>query len=193
VSGIVSNRSIGRYASPKYEKNLLLAGSLFLCSWRTYFDDIVKTDRQRNRNRHPPSFDVDNNEFLCTLCKTISNTVIPIIPQFHLLQPTLKTAAGQEAAEGDLGDSGQPPVPIELKFYEWLDALLIAIKYKKELKPADKSGSARKSEDMFTLKTNEAESSVPRFYTCPLDQVSTYHQNSTGTYKNFKLQGRLLY
>lgn len=103
------------------------------------------------------------------LCRTISNTVIPIIPQFHLLQPALKPA--QETHERNLVD-GKPSVPIELKFYEWLDALLIAIKYKKELKPTDKSG--RKSEDMFTLMTNETDQAVPRFYTCPLDQVKEF-------------------
>ena len=139
-------------------------GSIFVSSWRTFFDDIVKTDRQRNRNRHPPSFDVDKNEFLCPLCRTISNTVIPIIPQFHLLQPTLRPTQEIDA------EAAESP---SLKFSEWLDALLITIKYKKELKPTEKS--ARKSEDMFTLKTNEAESSVPRFYTCPLDQVSCFN------------------
>ena len=141
---------------------------MFNLSWRTYFDDIVKTDRQRNRNRHPPSFDVDKNEFLCPLCRTISNTVIPIIPQFHLLQPTLKPTQ-ESCTDADADES------LSLKFSEWLDALLITIKYKKELKPTEKA--ARKSEDMFTLKTNEAESSVPRFYTCPLDQVYNLGQS----------------
>jgi hypothetical protein len=59
--------------------------SLQTFSWRTFFDDIVATDRQRSRNRHPPSFDTDKSEFLCPLCRTISNTVIPLIPQFHLV------------------------------------------------------------------------------------------------------------
>ncbi len=142
--------------------------TITLSSWRTYFDDIVKTDRQRNRNRHPPSFDVDKNEFLCPLCRTISNTVIPIIPQFHLLQPTAKTTQDDVVLDADSETTA-------LKFSEWLDALLITIKYKKELKPTEKSG--RKSEDMFTLKTAETEAPVPRFYTCPLDQVPNFLSN----------------
>jgi hypothetical protein len=59
------------------------------------------------------------------------------------------------------------------------------MKYKKELKPTEveKPAAAKKfemkSEDIFILKTAEGEpavttttvATVPRFYTCPLDQV----------------------
>jgi len=76
-------------------------------------------------------------------------------------------------------------MPIDLEFSEWIDALLIAMKYKKELKPTEVEKPAAvkkfemKSEDIFILKTAEGEpavatttvATVPRFYTCPLDQV----------------------
>ena len=75
-------------------------------------------------------------------------------------------------------------------FSEWIDALLIAMKYKKELKPteAEKSASGKKVvdeeqppktkppmlslDDVFTMKTSELTSKLARFYTCPLDQVN---------------------
>ncbi len=70
-------------------------------------------------------------------------------------------------------------------FSEWVDALLIAMKYKKELKPTETEKSAVKKvvdeeqpsktmlslDDIFTLKASEFTSKLARFYTCPLDQV----------------------
>ena len=54
--------------------------------WQKYFDDISESERRRYRTRHPTSFDVDKSEFLCPLCRSLSNSVIPLIPQYHLLQ-----------------------------------------------------------------------------------------------------------
>jgi E3 ubiquitin-protein ligase UBR2 len=49
--------------------------------WQKYFDDLVANERQRNRQRYPHSFDTERQEFLCPLCRGLSNCVIPIIPQ----------------------------------------------------------------------------------------------------------------
>ena len=86
--------------------------------WRKHYDDVLGHERLRNRLRHPQvrqnfstivegkleshchpqSFDVSKNEFLCPLCRCLSNTVIPIIPQFHVLQPVVPaTVVGEEA------------------------------------------------------------------------------------------------
>ena len=113
---------------------------------KTFFDDIVATDRQRTRNRHPPSFDTDKNEFLCPLCRTISNTVIPLIPQFHLLQPSAAASqpslTAQSATSALVKNDGEsasssccssvtesaefdPAQPVDLDFSEWIDALLV--------------------------------------------------------------------
>jgi len=54
--------------------------------WRKYFDDIVDTERKRYRSRHPASFDVEKSEFLCPLCRSLSNSVMTLIPQYHQLQ-----------------------------------------------------------------------------------------------------------
>merc|ERR1712018_561140 len=55
--------------------------------WQNYFDDVQNSERQRSRMRQPQSYDIEKSEFLCPLCRCLSNCVIPLIPQFHLLQP----------------------------------------------------------------------------------------------------------
>ena len=54
--------------------------------WQKYFDDVSESERSRYRTHHPTSFDVEKSEFLCPLCRSLSNCVIPLIPQYHLLQ-----------------------------------------------------------------------------------------------------------
>lgn len=55
--------------------------------WRKYFDSVVgKEQRRPYRLRHPASFDVDKQEFLCPLCECLSNTVLPLVPPLSSLQ-----------------------------------------------------------------------------------------------------------
>ena len=54
--------------------------------WQNYFDDVSESERRRYRFRHSTSFNVEKSEFLCPLCRSLSNSVIPLIPQYHLLQ-----------------------------------------------------------------------------------------------------------
>ena len=54
--------------------------------WQKYFDNVSESERSRYRTRHPASFDIEKSEFLCPLCRSLSNSVIPLIPQYHLLQ-----------------------------------------------------------------------------------------------------------
>ncbi|XP_050506172.1 E3 ubiquitin-protein ligase UBR2 [Diabrotica virgifera virgifera] len=57
--------------------------------WRKYFDIImIREHRRPYRLRHPASFDVDKQEFLCPLCECLSNAVLPLIPPLNILQPT---------------------------------------------------------------------------------------------------------
>ena len=54
--------------------------------YNKFFEDVAEAEKRRYRSRHPNSFDVEKQEFLCPLCRTLSNSVIPLIPQYHLLQ-----------------------------------------------------------------------------------------------------------
>lgn len=49
---------------------------------RRYFDALFVRDRRRGllHFRGQRSYDVENLEFLCPLCETLSNTVIPMVP-----------------------------------------------------------------------------------------------------------------
>lgn len=57
--------------------------------WRKFFDNVmIREHRRPYRLRHPSSFDVDKQEFLCPLCECLSNTVLPLVPPLNNLQPS---------------------------------------------------------------------------------------------------------
>jgi E3 ubiquitin-protein ligase UBR2 len=168
--------------------------------WQKFYDDIVSHERQRSaRLRHPHSFDVERQEFLCPLCRRLSNAVIPMIPQFHVLQPGCNV--DKQAMEVDT----ERQSALDMDFSEWIQALLIAIKYKRELTDAaeeslggadlkseaaeggssSSSSSSTVSQDAVSadllalqkkaeqlpLPANSQQATRKRYYTCPLDQV----------------------
>ncbi|XP_076273647.1 ubr1 ubiquitin ligase isoform X2 [Rhynchophorus ferrugineus] len=58
--------------------------------WRKFFDNVmIREHRRPYRLRHPASFDVDKQEFLCPLCECLSNTVLPLVPPLNKLQPNM--------------------------------------------------------------------------------------------------------
>lgn len=57
--------------------------------WQKYFDNVMmKEHRRPYRQRHPASFDIDKQEYLCPLCECLSNTVLPLVPPLGTLQPS---------------------------------------------------------------------------------------------------------
>lgn len=53
-----------------------------------YYEHVTSREHRRPyRLRHPASFDVDKQEYLCPLCECLSNTALPIIPSLNILQP----------------------------------------------------------------------------------------------------------
>jgi len=155
--------------------------------WQKFYDDILAHERLRSRMRHPHSFDVEKGEFLCPLCRCLSNSVIPLISPYHVLQPTTTTSEERED-------------PLDIDLPSWLRALYVTLKYKRELpkgssrgesgeadlteiaagspRPnADEERSPLSSSAAAAAATEGAGSLNPlangsrRFYTCPLDQV----------------------
>ncbi|KAL3265904.1 hypothetical protein HHI36_010094 [Cryptolaemus montrouzieri] len=56
--------------------------------WEQYYDHVIGREHRRPyRLRHPASFDVDKQEYLCPLCECLSNTALPIVPSLSILQP----------------------------------------------------------------------------------------------------------
>lgn len=55
---------------------------MHLTCWKEYFEnEVQKENRRPNRNRAQGNFTTDKKEFLCPLCRCLSNTAIPISPQ----------------------------------------------------------------------------------------------------------------
>lgn len=82
--------------------------------WQKYFDNVVlKEHRRPYRHRHPASFDVEKQEFLCPLCECLSNTVLPLLPPLGVLQP--------ESSK------------VTLNFDDWLKMISHSMKNKREL------------------------------------------------------------
>lgn len=54
--------------------------------WREYFNnELLKEQRRPFRTRNPSIFNIDKNQFLCPLCRFLSNTVLPIVPPLNSL------------------------------------------------------------------------------------------------------------
>ena len=83
--------------------------------WQKYFDDVSESERRRYRTRHPTSFDVEKSEFLCPLCRSLSNTVIPLIPQYHLLQLPAAAKTSDDAmdvSDAAISDTNTPAMEV---------------------------------------------------------------------------------
>lgn len=56
--------------------------------WKEYFNnEVLKENRRPNRNRNQGNFITDKKEFLCPLCRCLSNAVLPISPPLSRLGP----------------------------------------------------------------------------------------------------------
>lgn len=54
--------------------------------WQEYFNnEMLKEHRRPFRSRNPSIFNIDKKQFLCPLCRFLSNSVLPIIPPLSSL------------------------------------------------------------------------------------------------------------
>lgn len=54
--------------------------------WQEYFNnELLKEQRRPFRTRNPSIFNIDKNQFLCPLCRFLSNTVLPIVPPLNTI------------------------------------------------------------------------------------------------------------
>ncbi|KAJ8865906.1 hypothetical protein PR048_033429 [Dryococelus australis] len=136
--------------------------------WQKYFDNILaKESRRPYRSRQPSSFDVEKQEFLCPLCECLSNTVLPLLPPLGTLQTTSSAVS-------------------TLTFEAWLQAVKIALKYKRKIQSNTKKSQGKRSsprlqsrdksvEDISDVGVSESNpeihSAEQLFYTCPIDQI----------------------
>lgn len=71
--------------------------------YKEYFaNELTKESRRPYRNRTPMLFDVEKKEFLCPLCRFLSNSVLPVVPAL----PALNHGAGDLKLAIDTLDFG---------------------------------------------------------------------------------------
>ncbi|XP_063240177.1 E3 ubiquitin-protein ligase UBR2 [Bacillus rossius redtenbacheri] len=136
--------------------------------WQKYFDNILaKESRRPYRSRQPSSFDVEKQEFLCPLCECLSNTVLPLLPPLGTLQTTSSAVN-------------------TLTFEMWIQAIKIALKYKRKIPNNAKKSQGKRSSPRLQNREKSPDDSADAaagegsaethlmeqlFYTCPIDQV----------------------
>lgn len=87
----------------KLTERKIVFKQIIRCSFR-YHNSITSQDHRRAlRLRNSANYDTDRNEFLCPLCQTLSNTIIPILPSLRSFANERKLA--------------------QISFDEWLDGL----------------------------------------------------------------------
>lgn len=81
--------------------------------WKEYFNnEVMKENRRPNRNRSQGNFTTDKKEFLCPLCRCLSNAVMPITPSLSCF--------GNQQMNQNLPDSGSPGDVSAISFEKWL-------------------------------------------------------------------------
>ena len=65
----------------------MITDLLFSSLHARYFESLLSREQRRAlRIRNTLSFDLSRHQFLCPLCKTVSNTVVPLLPPLDSLQ-----------------------------------------------------------------------------------------------------------
>lgn len=78
-----------------------------------YLNNIsTKESRRTYRLRQPVSFDIEKEEFLCPLCESLSNTVLPLLQPLTNIMPT------------------KQPVDQEVSFDSWFKSVILATEKK---------------------------------------------------------------
>ena len=66
---------------------------LHAACWQEYFNnEMLKESRRPFRNRNPSIFNIDKNQFLCPLCRFLSNSVLTAIPPLSCLMEPKTTS-----------------------------------------------------------------------------------------------------
>jgi len=125
-----------------------------------FFNDVMDK-KQRTGMRQPrQSYNTDKKEFLCPMCRCLSNSVIPLIPQYSTLQPP----GG--------GGALTPDQESQLDFGAWVRGMMLATKYAKLLPPETAD------EDSSNISSKLPQQQLS--YTCPLLQVVQELSSSAG-------------
>ncbi|XP_053659304.1 E3 ubiquitin-protein ligase UBR1 [Anopheles marshallii] len=107
-SGILQLIETGTHPSP----HLTTCGHVMhsTCFDKYFNNEVIKENRRPYRNRAPILFDIEKNEFLCPLCRFLSNCLLPLIPPHETITSSAK--ARVDAAVKAAGFTAIPNVPV---------------------------------------------------------------------------------
>lgn len=141
--------------------------------WLKYFENVFnKENRRPSRSVMPTVYDVEKDEYLCPLCESLSNTVLPLIPPLHTLQQKV------------------PEIP-EYTLDSYIEAVNVAINYKKHFsskKPklsscssdADSAPSSSKSPEISEASLSRASQSNDSSFSQPAQADAASVSEQTG-------------
>lgn len=93
--------------------------------WKDYFNnEVMKENRRPNRNRSQGNFTTDKKEFLCPLCRCLSNAVLPIAPAISRIagamsnQQDTKLNVDVDETTGDT--TANEEIVTQMTFDKWL-------------------------------------------------------------------------
>lgn len=88
--------------------------------WTKYFEnEVQKENRRPNRNRSPGSFITEKKEFLCPLCRCLSNAVLPITPALHRF---VNNSNGSSHIQPSVEDATTPTTE-SINFEAWVNVM----------------------------------------------------------------------
>lgn len=96
--------------------------------WQKYVE-TVRTNENRRHNRYY-GFNVKKNEYLCPLCETIGNCVLPIFPDLKELTKIVKESSLNEISQQIQQEEDEPmtvkkqKLTTNLAYEDWIDGLI---------------------------------------------------------------------
>uniref|UniRef100_A0A182LSQ1 E3 ubiquitin-protein ligase n=1 Tax=Anopheles culicifacies TaxID=139723 RepID=A0A182LSQ1_9DIPT len=91
------------------------------CFDKYFNNEVIKENRRPYRNRAPILFDIEKNEFLCPLCRFLSNCLLPLLPPHETITSSAKARMDAAAKAAGFDEAPETPVthPNEFNFSLW--------------------------------------------------------------------------
>ncbi|XP_072031414.1 E3 ubiquitin-protein ligase UBR2-like isoform X2 [Amphiura filiformis] len=159
--------------------------------WRGYFESLLSREQRRAlRIRNTLSYDLGKHQFLCPLCKTVSNTVVPLLPALDTIgKPDDDTMEEQPTQVSSIP-------PVSGSYASWLGLILqttrrgmeIVNQYKAQVKEKkeeqeEKNKSSQPQRKSAKTESKSSPSKQEPFPSLDLEQVLS--QLTTDQFKSF--------
>uniref|UniRef100_A0A182R7J8 E3 ubiquitin-protein ligase n=1 Tax=Anopheles funestus TaxID=62324 RepID=A0A182R7J8_ANOFN len=117
--GILQLIETGTHPSP----HLTTCGHVMhsTCFDKYFNNEVIKENRRPYRNRAPILFDIEKNEFLCPLCRFLSNCLLPLLPPHETITSSAKARVDAAVKAAGFNEIPELPVthPNEFNFSLW--------------------------------------------------------------------------